>query len=56
MKIVTYLVEKQNINADRFIIIYDEIADDCNTIFVTITDEEPTTPPPLHPNLRRKNH
>lgn len=54
--IINHLVEKEGVNADRFIFEYGKEGGDCNT--VDLQDgtgrEGPTTVPAPHPNLRRR--
>lgn len=54
--IINYLVEKEGINADRFVFKYGQDGGDCNTVDIQdgTGDEGPTTVPAPHPNLRRK--
>lgn len=55
-KVITYMVEEQGINADRFIFKYGEEGGDCNTVDLrgaTSGEEGPTQVAPPHPNLRK---
>ncbi|OQY94171.1 MAG: hypothetical protein B6D37_09205 [Sphingobacteriales bacterium UTBCD1] len=55
--VITYLVEKEGINADRFIFNYGQEGGDCNTVDLRAAnegEEGPTTVPAPHPNLRKK--
>lgn len=53
--VISYLVDKEGINQDRFIFKYGEIGGDCNTVDLRdgTGEEGPTTVPAPHPNLRR---
>jgi outer membrane protein OmpA-like peptidoglycan-associated protein len=53
--VISYLVDKEGINQDRFIFKYGETGGDCNTVDLRdgTGDEGPTTVPAPHPNLRR---
>jgi outer membrane protein OmpA-like peptidoglycan-associated protein len=54
--VITYLVEKEGISADRFIFKYGEEGGDCNTVDLrAAADNEsgPNTVPAPHPNLRK---
>ena len=53
--VISYFVDKEGINQDRFIFKYGEMGGDCNTVDLRDgTDVEgPTTVPAPHPNLRR---
>jgi outer membrane protein OmpA-like peptidoglycan-associated protein len=53
--VISYLVDKEGINADRFIFKYGETGGDCNTVDLRdgTSEEGPTTVPAPHPNLRR---
>jgi len=54
--IVTYLVEKEGIRADRMIFKYAEEGGDCDTVDIRAAsqgEEGPNTVPAPHPNLRR---
>ncbi|MBI1341388.1 MAG: OmpA family protein [Terrimonas sp.] len=54
--IVTYLVEKEGIRADRIIFKYAEEGGDCDTVDIRAAnegEEGPNTVPAPHPNLRR---
>lgn len=56
-KVITHLVEKEGISADRFIFKYGEEGGDCNTVDLrgaTEGEEGPNTVAPPHPNLRKK--
>jgi outer membrane protein OmpA-like peptidoglycan-associated protein len=56
-KVITYLVEKEGINADRFIFNYGVEGGDCNTVDLHGAGEGedgPNTVAPPHPNLRKK--
>ncbi|HEY6502566.1 MAG TPA: hypothetical protein VIZ28_01205 [Chitinophagaceae bacterium] len=56
-KVITHLVEKEGINADRFIFKYGEEGGDCNTVDLRGAgegEEGPNTVAPPHPNLRKK--
>lgn len=56
-KVITHLVEKEGISADRFIFNYGQEGGDCNTVDLrgAGTDENgPNTVAPPHPNLRKK--
>lgn len=55
--VITYLVEKQGISADRFIFNYGQEGGDCNTVDLRGAaegEEGPNTVAPPHPNLRKK--
>lgn len=54
--VINYLVEKEGINADRFIFKYGQEGGDCNTVDLKDGSQEegPTTVPAPHPNLRRR--
>jgi outer membrane protein OmpA-like peptidoglycan-associated protein len=54
-KVITHLVEKEGLSADRFIFKYGEEGD-CNTVDLRAAasgEEGPTTVTPPHPNLRK---
>lgn len=53
--VISYLVDKEGINQDRFIFKYGETGGDCNTVDLRdgTGEEGPTTVPAPHPNLRR---
>ncbi len=54
--IITYLVEKEGVSADRFIFKYGEEGGDCDTVDMRPAnegEEGPNTVPAPHPNLRR---
>jgi outer membrane protein OmpA-like peptidoglycan-associated protein len=53
--VISYLVDKEGINQDRFIFKYGEAGGDCNTVDLRdgTGEEGPTTVPAPHPNLRR---
>ncbi|MDP4260936.1 MAG: OmpA family protein [Bacteroidota bacterium] len=56
-KVITYLVEKEGISADRFIFNYGQEGGDCNTVDIrgaAANEEGPNTVAPPHPNLRKK--
>jgi outer membrane protein OmpA-like peptidoglycan-associated protein len=56
-KVITYLVEKQGLSADRFIFNYGQDGGDCNTVDLrgaTEGEDGPNTVAPPHPNLRKK--
>jgi outer membrane protein OmpA-like peptidoglycan-associated protein len=56
-KVITYLVEKEAISADRFIFNYGQDGGDCNTVDIrgaAAGEEGPNTVAPPHPNLRKK--
>lgn len=56
--IITYLVEKEGVSADRFIFKYGEEGGDCDTIDIRSANEGeqgPNTVDPPHPNLMKKN-
>jgi outer membrane protein OmpA-like peptidoglycan-associated protein len=55
-KVITYLIEKEGISADRFIFKYGEEGGDCDTVDLRGAaegEEGPVTVPPPHPNLRK---
>jgi outer membrane protein OmpA-like peptidoglycan-associated protein len=55
--VITYLVEKEGISADRFIFNYGQEGGDCNTVDLRGAaegEEGPNTVAPPHPNLRKK--
>ncbi|WP_205514228.1 OmpA family protein [Longitalea arenae] len=53
--VISYMVDKEGINQDRFIFKYGEVGGDCNTVDLRdgTGEEGPTTVPAPHPNLRR---
>jgi outer membrane protein OmpA-like peptidoglycan-associated protein len=54
--IITYLVEKEGVNANRFIFNYGQDGGDCNTVDLRAAnegEEGPNTVPAPHPNLRK---
>ncbi len=56
--VITYLVEKEGISANRFIFNYGQEGGDCNTVDLRAAnegEEGPNTVPAPHPNLH-KNH
>jgi outer membrane protein OmpA-like peptidoglycan-associated protein len=56
-KVITYLVEKEGLSADRFIFQYGQEGGDCDTVDLRGAaegEEGPTTVPAPHPNLRKK--
>ena len=56
-KVITYLVEKEGISADRFIFNYGQDGGDCNTVDLRGAaegEDGPNTVAPPHPNLRKK--
>jgi outer membrane protein OmpA-like peptidoglycan-associated protein len=56
--VINHLVDKEGINADRFIFRYMEEGGDCNTVDLRAAaegEEGPNTVDPPHPNLRKKN-
>ncbi len=56
--VITYLVEKEGISADRFIFNYGQEGGDCNTVDLRAANEGeqgPNTVPAPHPNLRKKS-
>jgi outer membrane protein OmpA-like peptidoglycan-associated protein len=56
-KVITHLVEKEGISADRFIFKYGEEGGDCDTVDLrgaTEGEDGPNTVAPPHPNLRKK--
>ncbi|HYM94067.1 MAG TPA: OmpA family protein, partial [Chitinophagaceae bacterium] len=56
--VITYLVEKEGINADRFIFNYGQEGGDCNTVDLRPAaegEEGPNTVPAPHPNLQKRN-
>lgn len=56
-KVITYLIEKEGISADRFIFKYGEEGGDCDTVDIRgagENEEGPNTVAPPHPNLRKK--
>lgn len=55
--VITYLVEKEGISADRFIFSYGVEGGDCDTVDLrgaAAGEEGPNTVAPPHPNLRKK--
>lgn len=57
-KVITHLVEKEGISADRFIFNYGQDGGDCNTVDLrgaAAGEEGPNTVAPPHPNLRKNN-
>jgi outer membrane protein OmpA-like peptidoglycan-associated protein len=55
-KVITYLVEKEGISADRFIFNYGQDGGDCNTVDLRGAaegEDGPNTVAPPHPNLRK---
>jgi hypothetical protein len=57
-RVITYLVEKEGIQEERFIFVYAGEDGDCNTVDLRAAlpgEEGPSSVPPPHPNLRRKN-
>jgi outer membrane protein OmpA-like peptidoglycan-associated protein len=56
-KVITYLVEKEGVSADRFIFNYGQEGGDCDTVDLRGANEGedgPNTVAPPHPNLRKK--
>ena len=56
-KVITYLVEKEGVSADRFIFNYGQDGGDCDTVDIRGAGEGedgPNTVAPPHPNLRKK--
>lgn len=56
-KVITYLVEKEGVSADRFIFNYGNDGGDCNTVDLrgaNAGEEGPAQVAPPHPNLRKK--
>ncbi len=56
-KVITHLVEKEGLSADRFIFNYGQEGGDCNTVDLRGAaegEEGPNTVAPPHPNLRKK--
>jgi hypothetical protein len=56
-KVITYLIEKEGISADRFIFKYGEEGGDCDTVDLRGAaegEEGPNTVAPPHPNLRKR--
>ena len=56
-KVITHLIEKEGISADRFIFKYGEEGGDCDTVDIRGAaegEEGPNTVAPPHPNLRKK--
>jgi len=54
--VITYMVEKEGISADRFIFNYGQEGGDCNTVDLRPAaegEEGPNTVPAPHPNLRK---
>ena len=54
--VITYLVDKEGISADRFIFKYGETGGECTTVDLRdgTGEEGPNTVAPPHPNLRRR--
>lgn len=55
-KVINYLVDKEGINADRFIFNYGQPDGDCNTVDLRAAaegEDGPNTIEPPHPNLRK---
>jgi outer membrane protein OmpA-like peptidoglycan-associated protein len=55
--VITYLVEKEGLSADRFIFNYGQEGGDCDTVDLRAAaegEEGPNTVAPPHPNLRKK--
>lgn len=56
-KVITHLVEKEGLSADRFIFSYGQEGGDCDTVDLRGAaegEEGPTMVAPPHPNLRKK--
>jgi outer membrane protein OmpA-like peptidoglycan-associated protein len=56
-KVITHLVEKEGLSADRFIFQYGQEGGDCDTVDLrgaAAGEEGPNTVAPPHPNLRKK--
>jgi outer membrane protein OmpA-like peptidoglycan-associated protein len=56
-KVITHLVEKEGVSADRFIFNYGQEGGDCDTVDLRGAaqgEEGPNTVAPPHPNLRKK--
>lgn len=56
-KVITHLVEKEGLSADRFIFNYGQEGGDCDTVDLRGAaegEEGPNTVAPPHPNLRKK--
>jgi outer membrane protein OmpA-like peptidoglycan-associated protein len=56
-KVISYLVEKEGISADRFVFNYGQEGGDCNTVDLhgaAEGEDGPNTVAPPHPNLRKK--
>jgi outer membrane protein OmpA-like peptidoglycan-associated protein len=56
-KVITHLVEKEGLSADRFIFNYGQEGGDCDTVDLRGAaegEEGPTMVAPPHPNLRKK--
>lgn len=56
--VITYLSEKEGVNADRFIFNYGQEGGDCNTVDLRAAnegEEGPNMVPAPHPNLQKKN-
>ena len=54
--VITYLVEKEGVSADRFIFNYGQEGGDCNTVDLRAAnegEEGPNSVPAPHPNLRK---
>jgi hypothetical protein len=55
--VITHLVEKEGLSADRFIFNYGQEGGDCDTVDLRGAaegEEGPNTVAPPHPNLRKK--
>lgn len=56
--VITYLAEKEGVNADRFIFNYGQDGGDCNTVDLRAAnegEEGPNMVPAPHPNLQKKS-
>ena len=56
--VITYLVEKEGLSADRFIFNYGQEGGDCNTVDLRAAaegEDGPNTVPAPHPNLQKRN-
>ena len=56
--VINYMVDKEGINADRFIFNYMQEGGDCNTVDLRAASEGETgnsSEEPPHPNLRKNN-
>ncbi len=56
--VINYMVDKEGINADRFIFNYMQEGGDCNTVDLRAAadgEDGPNTVEPPHPNLRKNN-